>query len=612
MSGLQDTEIKRLAALPLVQYERARKGAAEKLDVRPSILDRLVKDEQAKNKPNGNDGKQGHAISFPEPEPWPEEVDGALQLDEIATAIRRHVVMSDHDLNICALWVVHTFLLDHFLITPRLAIRSPTMGCGKTTLLDVLEHLVLKPSRTSNVTAAVTFRVIEQHQPTLLIDEAKRIGDKTDLLEVLNDGHRRGGQTLRNVAVGDNYEARAFATYAPLAIALIGSLPPELHDRSVVVDMKRRLPNERIEEMRAGRTKHLDLLARKIARWTKDHEGFIAAAEPEMPTGIYNREADNWKPLLAIADTAGGEWPGRARDAAMRRHAAADVADASQIELLLADIQAIGRGMAEMTSADLVKSLVALEGRPWAEMGNGRLITQNKLARMLKPLRITPGNIRVGGQVLKGYVFTHFDEAFDRYLSQDGGFNPLHRYNVDEMGTSTCFPSATPDPDVAVRKCEKSNNDGHCSGVAVAKGGNGHGSLRNDLDRCRAAPDSPTDDPDEGDYARVEREQCEGARADQPRTCAQRNAAGPPLYLAETTLSKVTDNPVSAVSRTPPPRYAIGDHWGRRPPPPDDNIDIPDVLLRCQLCGKPGAKRWDLHGRAVFLHEGCSHSWPDR
>jgi putative DNA primase/helicase len=421
----QDAEIKRLATLPRPQYEQERKSAAEQLNIRLSILDRLVKAEQAKDKPKGNDGKQGHAISFPEPEPWPEKVDGAVLLDEIATAIRRHVVMSDHDFNICALWVVHTFLLNHFLITPRLAVRSPTMGCGKTTLLDVLEHLVLKPSRTSSVTAAVTFRVIEQHQPTLLIDEAKRIGDKTDLLEVLNDGHRRGGQTLRNVAVGDNYEARAFSTYAPLAIALIGSLPPELHDRSVVVDMKRRLPNETVEEMRAGRTKHLDLLARKTARWTKDHEGLIAAAEPEMPTGIYNREADNWKPLLAIADTAGGEWSGRARDAAMKRHAAADVDDAPQLELLLADIQAIGRGWAVMASANLVKSLIALEGRPWAEMGNGKAITPTKLARMLKPLRITPENIRVAGQVLKGYVFKHFDEAFDRYLSPDGGFNPL-------------------------------------------------------------------------------------------------------------------------------------------------------------------------------------------
>jgi Protein of unknown function (DUF3987) len=46
--------------------------------------------------------------------------------------------------------------------------------------------------------------------------------------------------------------------------------------------------------------------------------------------------------------------------------------------------------------------------------------------------------------------------------------------------------------------------------------------------------------------------------------------------------------------------------------PPDDSLDIPYDLQRCQHCGKPGAKRWNVNGRAVFLHEGCSHAWADR
>jgi hypothetical protein len=45
---------------------------------------------------------------------------------------------------------------------------------------------------------------------------------------------------------------------------------------------------------------------------------------------------------------------------------------------------------------------------------------------------------------------------------------------------------------------------------------------------------------------------------------------------------------------------------------PDDSFDIPDDLQRCQHCGKPGAKRRNVNGRAVALHEGCSHAWADR
>src|SRR5215831_11278210 len=53
--------------------------------------------------------------------------------------------------------------------------------------------------------------------------------------------------------------------------------------------------------------------------------------------------------------------------------------DASRLRLLLADIRdvfakegAVERG-AEISSADIIKALVAIEGRPWAERGkNGK------------------------------------------------------------------------------------------------------------------------------------------------------------------------------------------------------------------------------------------------
>jgi putative DNA primase/helicase len=489
-------EIKRLAALTQLQYERERKAAAEKLDMRASVLEQLVKAERAKNTP-GDDGKPGHAVEFPEPEPWADPVQGAELLDEIVKGIRRHIVMPDHSSSdICALWAVHTYLLDQFLITPRLAISSPMKGCGKTTLLDVFEHLVLKPLKTCSVTSSVTFRVIEAKRPTLLIDEAKHIGDKTDLLEVLNDGHRRGGQTLRNVAVGDDYEPRAFSTYAAVAISLIGALPPELHDRSVLIKMKRRLPGERIEELRVGRTGHLHVLARKIARWVKDHTAGIADAEPAMPSGIYNREADNWRPLLAIADAADEEWGKRARDAAIKCHAAADADDHSWLEQLLSDIRDIGKGGAEMPSADLVGALIKIEGRPWADgLGKNRdkPLTQNKLARMLKPLSIIPENIWISeNKVLKGYVFAHFEDAFTRYLPPEGGFKPLGRYDADEMGTSSGFQTARSESDLAVAKCKKPNNDGHPSALAVAKGGD---SKKPAIDAQKTPSADPNDTP---------------------------------------------------------------------------------------------------------------------
>jgi hypothetical protein len=137
---------------------------------------------------------------------------------------------------------------------------------------------------------------------------------------------------------------------------------------------------------------------------------------------------------------------------------------------LLGDIRDIFKAD-RMASADLVEALVAIEGRPWAEMGRShKPLTQNRLARMLKPLGITPENIHIGDKVPKGYVFRHFEEAFTRYLPQEGASEPLNRSKADEMGTSAPFQTATSEDDVAVRKREKPANDGHKSGRADEKG----------------------------------------------------------------------------------------------------------------------------------------------
>src|SRR5262245_53446818 len=237
-NGIDDgAELERLARLAPLDYERARKDAAKRLGIsRLSLLDALVKAKRAELGLDGDDGKQGHAIEFPTPEPWPGPVDGAELLDAIAAAIRRHVVLPGHTRDAAALWGAQTDLLDRLMITPRLCTRSPVKGCGKTTLLDVVGQLVYRPLSAANCSASSIFRVVEGHRPTLLIDEVDSfLGENEELRGVLNSGHRRGGAVLRNV--GDDHEPRAFSTYAACAVALIGQLPGTLTDRSVTIDL---------------------------------------------------------------------------------------------------------------------------------------------------------------------------------------------------------------------------------------------------------------------------------------------------------------------------------------------------------------------------------------
>jgi putative DNA primase/helicase len=471
-----DAELERLAKLSVLEYEHERKAAAEKLGVRAPMLDKLVAINRAELGLGGDDGLQGHAISFPEPEPWPAPVEGAELLDALSKTLGRHVVMAAHGLDLGGLWSVHTYLLDCFLISPRLCIRSAVKGCGKTTLLDVLACLVQRPLSAANVTAAVVFRVIEGHRPCLLADEADTwLPDNEELRGVLNAGHRRGGSVLRTV--GDDHEPRAFSVYGAAAIALIGQLPGTLADRSVTIDLKRRLPSETIEPFRLDRTEHLDVLARKVVRWTQDNAEAVRAADPVMPEGIINREADNWRPLLAIAEVAGGEWPERARKAALQGREVDEADKRSVLELLLSDTRDIFRatdGLDKIASETLTNRLAALDGRPWPEFSRGKPLTQNKLARLYKPLGIAPQQIRfTADDSRKGYYFHQFEEAFDRYLPPEGGSEPKQRNKYDEMGTSDTFQTETATDDVSDAKSEKSNNDGQSFNVSDEKGGNG-------------------------------------------------------------------------------------------------------------------------------------------
>jgi hypothetical protein len=408
-----NVEISRLARLGWREYEHERKAAARRLGMRAPILDRLVEAERAKF---NVDGKQGRALNLPEPKPWPDTVNGADLLDQLSENIRRHIVMSSHATDIVALWVVHTYLLHSFDISPRLAVTSPEKGCGKTTVLDLLSRLVWRPLSTANTSAAAIFRVVEMTQPTLLIDEADTfLLEREDLRGVLNSGHRRGGSVIRTV--GEEYEPRSFSTYSACAIAMIGKLPATLADRSVPIELRRRRSDEPIEPFRSDRTEHLDQVAHKAARWARDNADDVRGVDPDMPAGVFNRAADNWRPLLAIADAAGGEWPARARRA-VQYTGAAPAGDDSVRVLLLSDIRVIftERGVERLTSAELVEALIAIEGRPWAEWKAGKPITANGLARMLAPFKLAPETIRVGDRTPKGYQRAHFEDTFSRYL----------------------------------------------------------------------------------------------------------------------------------------------------------------------------------------------------
>jgi len=463
-------EIQRLASLPNIQYEHERIAAAARLGMRATVLDAEVRAAR----PQDTKG-QGRAFELPPIEPWPSAVNGAELLDEISDTIKRYIVLPSDSLDALALWALHAHCFNCFAHSPRAAITSPEKGCGKTTTLDVLGRLVPRPLSTANATVSAIFRIVELAAPTLLIDEADTFLKENDGLRgILNTGHRRGGQVTRTV--GDDHEPRQFSTWAPLAIAMIGRLPDTLNDRSIIISLRRRKPSEKVKSFRSDRTEDLDILARKMARWAQDHQARLTESDPDMGS-LLNRVADNWRPLFAIADEAGADWPARARKIA-------DAADAARIEqsvnaLLLEDIRWVFDGrpnndvatasraveVDRISSAELVEHLIAIEGQPWAEWKGGKPITQNGLARLLGRFEVLSGTIRLQtGQTAKGYYRSAFEDVFSRYL-------PLQSVTPSQLnshGHCDALQSVTAEKLVTLPKPSQLNSHGHCDGVTVS------------------------------------------------------------------------------------------------------------------------------------------------
>ena len=129
----------------------------------------------------------------------------------------------------------------------------------------VVGRLVPRPLPTANITPAALFRVIEAAKPCLLIDEADSFArDNDELRGVINSSHCvLDAFVVRAVPAGDDYEARRFSTWAPMAIASIGKVAATIADRSITIGMERKAPGQAVARMRADRDDGFGLLAQQ-------------------------------------------------------------------------------------------------------------------------------------------------------------------------------------------------------------------------------------------------------------------------------------------------------------------------------------------------------------
>jgi hypothetical protein len=390
---------------------------------------------------------------------------GHRVLDDVVGLLDRYVawpMVEQRDA--VALWITHTYLLDVFDSTPRLALLSPEKQCGKTRVLELVELLAHRARLTVSMSPAYMYRAIEDHRPVLLVDEIDTIfgskqKDETNqaLRGLINAGFRDGATVGRMVGEGAAQVPADFAVFAPVAMAGIGDcLPDTVLDRSVVVRMRRRAPGESVHQLRRRRAIiETAPLARRVAAWCHRTAEALDGADPAMPAGITDRPADTWEPLLAVSDAAGGDWPARARAACLALNKVRADADDSSGEKLLGDIRVIfGEAATDrMFSAAIVEVLNGIEEAPWAGWHRGAGFTSRDLARLLRGFDIRSTQLRIGAESKKGYYFTDFEDAWRRYPTHTPAPPP-----DSETTETTETPLASHVSDVAAVSLPEGNN----------------------------------------------------------------------------------------------------------------------------------------------------------
>jgi Protein of unknown function (DUF3631) len=398
-----------------------------------------------------------------------EVIDGAQLLHELHAAFGKYVVFPSAEAHDAAvLWCAATHGQPAWEHAPRLTLTSPEKRCGKSRLMDVAEAVCYEPLVTVNASTAAVVRSITDDPPTLMVDEADTIfGTKKaaenheDVRGIINAGHQRNRPYVRWDITSRSREL--CPTFAMVMLAAIGGLPDTIMDRAIDIRMRRRSPGEKVAPFRTRRdAPPLRSLRDRVGEWVRSNISQLQQAVPVLP--IEDRAADTWEPLFAIADLAGGDWPQRANRACLAL-TGTDPDDAADGTRLLADLKTIwGEDEAHLFSTTIIERLHKIEEAPWSEWGWERKpITQRGLADLLRPYRVKPKTVRIGGDTAKGYARADLTDPWTRYVTE------VTASQEDEKGDPTsgnaCDGSVTEDASETDTASDK-DKQADCDGVS--------------------------------------------------------------------------------------------------------------------------------------------------
>jgi hypothetical protein len=328
-----------------------------------------------------------------------------------------------------ALWTVATYFWPNFDTFPYLIITSSTKRSGKTRLSEVVSFASANPMMITGMTAATVYRSIGEFKPTMFMDEAegavgaaakRRAADV--MTATLNSGYRKG-QTIPRMAGNKLVQ---FESYCPKCFILIGDPYDTLRDRSIVVTLQRGEPKERFfyeavktegnalgEQIKAATD---DTLAAVLGYYMGDTGlPFLTDRDEEIWNSLFSVCAafapDRLKELERVAVDMATEKTAEARRYVNLMGAESEAEDDEYSQRLMTDLLSVfPKGAKHIFTTDALVALKEINTAPWRKY-RGAGLSPHDLGNLTSRHGVTPGLVRIGGKVLRGYKRGEVEKA---------------------------------------------------------------------------------------------------------------------------------------------------------------------------------------------------------
>ncbi len=190
-------------------------------------------------------------------------------LDEYVTFKRR-----PHDAFAAALWILHTYVYDQFLHTPRLGAFSYDPQSGRSVLVTyMMGELARQPNKLiadAGIAASLNY-IIDAERPTILLDEAQNTEVVGTIKSIINGGFEKAqGGIPRRVMGG---ETKKYNLFAPFAFcwnkgSATSTLALDTLSRCVVLDFERAPRKKRYNPDDPEQQERFATMRERIVTWS--------------------------------------------------------------------------------------------------------------------------------------------------------------------------------------------------------------------------------------------------------------------------------------------------------------------------------------------------------